>query len=218
MKNLIINADDFGLSKVFNKHIISLIEEWYISSTTVMVLKIDVNDQQEDIQQLLKLNKQKEISIWLHLDFEDGKIELTKENIEKQHKLFKIIFWVEPSHIDVHKFMQYANSDLDILLIEYAKEHNLPLRNRWRIDTNNSTTTKKPAFHATRKSYEEVIEFINTLDNERWEVLIHPWEHDPKCTSSLNEERIGDVELAKKLKPYLDNNWIKLRSFNDLRN
>ncbi len=37
MKKIIINADDFGYSYIFNKSILDLIKKKLISSTTVMV-------------------------------------------------------------------------------------------------------------------------------------------------------------------------------------
>ena len=37
MIKLIINADDFGYSKVFNEKILELLEKGYVKSTTVLV-------------------------------------------------------------------------------------------------------------------------------------------------------------------------------------
>ena len=53
MIKLIINADDFGYSKVFNEKILDLLEKDFIKSTTVLVNWI-TDEQKEQIQRLKK--------------------------------------------------------------------------------------------------------------------------------------------------------------------
>ena len=55
MKYLIINADDFGYSEVFNEKILELIEEGFVSSTSVMVDWMDEN-QKKQIEKLIELS------------------------------------------------------------------------------------------------------------------------------------------------------------------
>ena len=55
MIKLIINADDFGYSKVFNEKILDLLKKGYIKSTTVMVNWI--TQEQDKQNQILMLQK-----------------------------------------------------------------------------------------------------------------------------------------------------------------
>ena len=66
MKQLIINADGFGYSYIFNKSILYLIEKDLISSTTVMVNWI-TKEQDEQVQKLISLKNLHNVSIGLHL-------------------------------------------------------------------------------------------------------------------------------------------------------
>jgi hypothetical protein len=57
MKYLILNADDFGMSKVFNEVILNLIKDNKVTSTSVMVN--DVTDEMnEQIDKLIKQNQE----------------------------------------------------------------------------------------------------------------------------------------------------------------
>lgn len=68
MKYLIINADDFGLSSVFNEVILDLIKSGKVKSTTVMVDRI-TPDQDDQVSELISLSKTMDLSVGLHLDF-----------------------------------------------------------------------------------------------------------------------------------------------------
>ncbi len=68
MKNLIINADDFGYSKVFNQKILELIEKDFVTSTSVMVECID-GEQRRQVEKLIELSNTHNVSVGLHIDF-----------------------------------------------------------------------------------------------------------------------------------------------------
>ena len=100
MIKLIINADDFGSSAIFNEKIIDLLERDYVKSTTVLVDRV-TEIQQGQISRLINLYQDKRISIGLHLDFDNSKPALNQ--IKSQYKKFVSIFGFEPTHLDVHK-------------------------------------------------------------------------------------------------------------------
>ena len=67
MKRLIINADDFGISKEVNEGIVKGFQEGIITSTTVMA-------NMSEFEQAMKLaKKHSELSVGVHLNIIDGK-------------------------------------------------------------------------------------------------------------------------------------------------
>jgi len=52
-KNLIINADDFWMTPIYNKAILELLGEWSISSTSVMMSRMN-QSQKNDVLELKK--------------------------------------------------------------------------------------------------------------------------------------------------------------------
>jgi len=68
MISLIINADDFGMSYVFNESILELCESQKITSTSVMVSDIAIT-QKSQINRLINYSNNSLISIGLHLNF-----------------------------------------------------------------------------------------------------------------------------------------------------
>jgi len=213
MKYLIINADDFGYSKVFNPEILRLLKNGLISSTTVMIDQI--NDEQDtQVKKLIELNQSHNISVGLHLEFNDTNF---LHEIKRQHGKFISIFGFEPSHIDIHK-PTYLNNVADIIT-KYCNEKNLPYRNHKLNKTKAKLATKKEALNGTNMSLEELKSVIkNIKDDESCEILFHPGIYDPECKSSLNKQREDDVKKIEEINPFLKENNIKLVSFNDLAN
>ncbi|EKE07257.1 MAG: hypothetical protein ACD_18C00141G0014 [uncultured bacterium] len=210
MKYLIINADDFGYSKIFNTSILLLIKNRLISSTSVMVNW--VNDEQSDqISELLTLTKSHNLSIGLHLEFSDNNF---KAEIERQYKKFFSIFEFSPSHIDLHKSTFLKESYPSI--IEFCKEKNLPCRNH-KFDIDDVVKTKNEVMSGTRMSFDELKRTIeNFKDEESYEILFHPGSYDQNCKSSLNKERELDIKKIEEINKFLKENNIKLISYIDL--
>ncbi|MCK5477211.1 MAG: ChbG/HpnK family deacetylase [Candidatus Aenigmarchaeota archaeon] len=210
MKFLIINADDFGYSKIFNEKILNLIESNMISSTTVMANQINQN-QQSQIEKLIELAKSHNISIGLHLEFSNNSFEL---ETKKQFDKFISIFKFKPSHIDIHRYTDFEESVP--FVHEFCKQNNLPCRNH-NDDASGILTTKNEVFVGTEKSFEELQQWIcNLNDNESYEVLFHPGSYDPNSKSVLNKDRKLDFENIKKINPFLLKNDIKLITYFDL--
>ena len=203
MKKLIINADDFGMSKVFNEKILELLENGFIKSTTVMVNRI-TKEQNDHLKRLIGMYKI--VSIGLHLEFNiEEQIEM---KIKDQYQKFISIFKFPPSHFDVHKLI---NSKEVIMKVNKAvEEYNLPVRNhgiKARVKQ-----TSYPAFMPINFDINEIIGFFkNMKDNKSYELITHPGEYDQNCNSSLNERRIIEYKNIIKLQDYI-------KSHKDIRN
>lgn len=122
MIKLIINADDFGSSAVFNEKILDLLEKGYIKSTTVLVNRV-TESQRNQIKKLTDLYQNKRISVGLHLEFDDAEPALPQ--IESQYQKFISIFGFKPTHLDVHKSHPGALETIN----KFAERDNLPVRN-----------------------------------------------------------------------------------------
>ncbi len=213
MKYLIINAEDFGFSKVFNEKILELAERELISSVSVMVNHTNEN-QEDQIKKLLEISKNHNVSIGLHLEFLDEEFQLS---MEKQYEKFVSVFGFEPTHINLHKskFLEQSYP----LIMKFCKEKKVPCRNH-EIENKVSgvVQTDNPVFSGTRKVFRELQLILENLkEEESHEVLFHPGRYDPKCESNLNREREFDIKKIEDLNLILKENDIKLISYNDLK-
>ncbi|MEA2092444.1 MAG: ChbG/HpnK family deacetylase [Patescibacteria group bacterium] len=212
MKYLIINAEDFGFSKVFNEKILELAERELISSVSVMVNHINEN-QEDQVKKLIEISKKHNVSVGLHLEFLDEEFQPA---IERQYEKFNSIFQFKPTHIDLHKskFLKESYS----LIMEFCKKEKIPCRNH-KIESGvgGVIQTDNPVFSGTRKVFRELKLILGDLkEGESYEVLFHPGKYDPKCESNLNREREFDIKKIEDLNLLLKGNDIKLISFNDL--
>jgi len=219
MKSLIINADDFGYSPVFNTRILDLAEKNLVSSVSVMVLW-GIEKQEKQVERLKNLGN---ISIGLHFDLDnkEGKYsyENIKEEISKQFENFLKVFGFTPHFIDKHKWI-YSEEEAKAM-IDFAEEKKIAIKNSTtgliNPDILKVHTTTQRAFSMTKQGYEETINFLETLkDGETYELTCHPGEYDPECESSLNKEREKDYNDILKLEQILRKNNIQLISFKDL--
>ena len=210
MKKLIINADDFGYSKVFNEKILELLEKGLITSTTVMVNWVD-EKQEGQINKLINFSKEKPVSIGLHLEFIDRNF---GEEIERQYKLFKELFSLEPSHIDLHKWAFIEDSYP--LIQKFCKEKGLPCRNS-NVNSEDVIMTDGEVFNTMKKDFSEIELWVKSLDdNKTYEILFHPGTFDQTSKSSFNKEREDDVRNILRLNEILEINNVRLISFRDL--
>jgi len=108
-KYLIINADDFGMSQIFNEVILDLIKKDLIYSTTVMIDRVTDN-QKKQFDELIALSKNKNLSVGLHLEFRYSDY---PSQIKSQYNKFKEVLGFNPSHIDIHKAHSLMDSFSD---------------------------------------------------------------------------------------------------------
>jgi predicted glycoside hydrolase/deacetylase ChbG (UPF0249 family) len=81
MIRLIINCDDFGMSKIFNERILELLENGFAKSTTVMVQRV-TDEQDSQIRRLAALRSG--VSIGLHIEYDTAKP--LGHQVEEQYK------------------------------------------------------------------------------------------------------------------------------------
>ncbi|MFA5926111.1 MAG: ChbG/HpnK family deacetylase [Parcubacteria group bacterium] len=188
-RNLIINADDYGLSKKFNNGILELIERGIVTSTTVLVKRkfIKPND----------LLKHKTISIGLHLDLF---LESSGEDIENQIKKFKQLFKKLPSHLDGHRYYHLLPGNFSKVL-KIAKNYRLPVRSASSVDRKiiKKMGVKTPnqfiSWHPDRKN--KLFRDLKNAKTETVELLCHPGYFDPKSTASYNRQREMELRTLK---------------------
>lgn len=209
MKYLIINADDFGYSSIFNETILDLIKKNFITSTTVMVDYV-TQDQQNQVNKLIELNKNKNISVGLHLDLKSTNF---LEEIEKQYNRFISIFNFKPSHLDLHKW-SYLEKSYPIIQ-KFCIEKNIPCRKSI-LNSIGEISTHFEAISTTYLEFDRIKEKIILLEeNKSYEILFHPGTYDPNCKSSYNKQREIDVENIIQLNKILEKNNIKKITYND---
>lgn len=192
MKKIIINADDYGLSKEFNRGIIELITKEIVKSVTVMINRKYVFPEE--------LMKFPDLSIGLHL--EEKNFTNSEDFFESQIKKFKFVFKSLPSHLDGHQHCHLKKENRQIV-IKLALKYNLPVRSRYlkgRVDlmaNNIKTPNKLISWHPKRKDY-----FFNriSLTEERvTEIVCHPGYFDKKHRRKLkyNQQREKELEILK---------------------
>jgi len=209
-KYLIINADDFGMSQIFNEVILDLIKKDLIRSTTVMIDRV-ADNQKEQFDELIALSKNKNLSVGLHLEFKDSDY---PSQIKSQYQKFNDTLGFNPSHIDIHKAHGLMDSFSNVA--EFCRKNNLPLRNSGVLHEGIKTTSAE-AFFGSIADFEKIKEWIKTFeDGKYYEILFHPGKFDSSCKSSLNKDRERDVEHIKNLNGILDENNIKVVSYLDL--
>jgi predicted glycoside hydrolase/deacetylase ChbG (UPF0249 family) len=209
-KYLIINADDFGMSEIFNEVILDLINKDLIRSTTVLIDRV-TESQKKQFDELINLSKNKNLSVGLHLEFKDSDY---PSQIKSQYKKFKEILGFKPSHIDIHKAHSLMESFSDVA--KFCKENNLPLRNSG-VFHQGIKTTYTEAFFGSIADFENIKKWIKSFKEEKYyEILFHPGKFDSNCKSSLNKDRERDVEHIYNLNKILNENDIKLVSYLNL--
>lgn len=154
---LIINADDFGLSKSISDGIIEGIKSGYITSTSVMV-------NMEYAEYAIKKAIENNIScIGLHINFTKGYPVIPNANLIDENGMFlnqklqiennKLSYEdayneikaqinlidkysegkIKPDHLDTHHFVSH-NENIKKALIDISKEYNIPIRNEFECD------------------------------------------------------------------------------------
>ncbi|MCR4280708.1 MAG: ChbG/HpnK family deacetylase [Candidatus Komeilibacteria bacterium] len=215
MIKLIVTADDFGYSKLYNKMILELIEEQAVTSTSVMIDEID-NGQKDQVERLIQLSKKNLVSVGLHIYFKNINFEV---EIDRQFEKFVAVFGFEPSHLDIHK-KDYLKEGFP-LIQEFCKKKNIPCKNLSLFDDklmniDGLITTKDSIFDGTRKTFSQISEWLGSLRGGSYCINFHPGYYDPNSVSSLNKEREADAENIRKMVRGLSEYNIELANFNDL--
>tara|TARA_B100000508_G_scaffold141015_2_gene145081 strand:- start:39 stop:665 length:627 start_codon:yes stop_codon:yes gene_type:complete len=186
MKQLVINADDFFLSSIFNEVILECISKGIVSATSAMVDRYN-DTHAEQIKSL----KESGAAIGLHIEFASN--EDFDAQILQQYERFKELFEQEPSHIDMHKH-EYRDEGYPCIM-EFAALRDIPYRHSLENAGPGKTTTRQ-SFSGISNSSDKIAIWIQDFeDGESGELVMHPGSFDPNCKTSLNYER--EVEVTK---------------------
>lgn len=209
--NLIVDADDFWTSRVFNNEMITLCEQNKLTGVSIMVRR-GIESQLSDVLALKNACTNKNISLWLHFILnvdEDYKV-----SIEEQHSLFISLFGQAPTHFDIHKDL--PDEEWKKLIREKADVLWIPLRNRWEAELSHKHTDWI-RYIAYQKSQAELEEWLAWLEKGKtYEIVFHPWKYDPDSHSNWNAEREGDVKMIHHLYSVWDNYDIHFISQKDI--
>ena len=195
---LIVNADDFGYSHSINKGIIKAIENGIVTSTSVMVNATAANEAKD-------LTKYPDLSVGLH--FELKEVADVEAELKRQIEKFVAIVGKMPDHLDTHK-RHTTDEGIKEVLEEYAKEHNLPVRNF------NAKHIGSFGINSNDASVAQLERSIDEATDENNELMTHCGYSDDYLRehSSYNDPR--EQELAsicdQSVKDYLAEQDIKL--------
>lgn len=238
---LIINADDFGLSKSISDGIITGIKGGYITSTSIMA---NMEYAEYAIKEAIKNGIN---CIGLHINFtigrpiidntrlvdEEGKFLYKDKQIENPLLTYEDAYneiiaqlkmidrfsngQIKIDHLDGHHHL-YRNSNIRKAIIDIAKEYNLPIRNEFECDISRPDILYKD-FSINNVSINSLKEMVSKYQDENMtiELMTHPGYIDnytKTITSYLGRENeLETLKLAKE-KGIFDN--MELISFKQL--
>lgn len=203
MLKLIINADDFGLTRGCNQGIIKALKEGFVTDTTVMI-------NMEAGLEAINIAKDSGIkSIGLHLNLTCGKPVLAAEKVrslinqegslyKRESSMYASInlkeaeaeLWAQVekffatgmtlNHIDSHHHV-HRHEGLAEIFIDIAKKLNVPLRQtgeamREKIAAHGVKTTDSIAleFYDQGVSMDNLCKILDNYDNGALEIMTHP--------------------------------------------
>lgn len=240
---LIVNADDFGISKAINLGIIEAHREGIVRSTTLMC-------NMEAVDHAIKLAKENpELGVGIHfvlttgkpltdgveslvdndgnfIKFEEiaekGKSEDIKNELECQLNKF-LSYGIKPTHIDTHHHVHRIEKVFEVIK-EIAIKNNLPVRLIEEFDSSmyegiKSTSKFSESFYNKDMITEE--ELIKLLDEfkdfETVEIMSHPGYLDQNILNrtSYAIERTMELQtlVSRKVKEYIKEKNIELINF-----
>jgi predicted glycoside hydrolase/deacetylase ChbG (UPF0249 family) len=211
MKYLIIDAGDFGYSRVFNIKILEQIEKKFFTSVSAMVSWID-NQQEDQVDKLRRIHDNFDISVGLHVEFKN---ENFTSQIQEQFEKFISIFNFEPDYIDIHKYIYLQNGYPEIM--KFCAENGIPCKN-YEIAGPKAIMPESLTYDATEKGIEEIKTWLKNLENGKIHLIqFHPGIYDPDSKSSFNEIREVDAKNVEAINYFFKEFDIKPASFKFLK-
>lgn len=239
MKKIILNVDDFGLTKGINQAVFELNELGVVKSTTALVNSPYFA---HDIKAALK---REDLGVGIHLtiDLFDAQLyhpSLCDENNKfytaKTHDLtrgldsevvyaewkaqiekFINIAGVKPSHIDSHHHVHILNHNANIAVARLAKEYQLPVRE---FKTESYSSICNSEFYNDGATVEQLKCSIHELIDsgcDYLDVMIHPAIVDDELmniTSYNTKRKVEyDVLASNEFQHYLSQNQIEVSNY-----
>lgn len=178
---LIITADDYGMSPLFNRGIEELASLGLITEVSVMIKRPYLEPRHLDA---LK------VPIGLHLELKEGS---SLQEITAQIHAFRKKFRELPAYLDGHQHQHLTAKNLPLILA-VAKKFHLPIRSRYPEDrslikkSGISTSDNFISWHPTRISILQT----HLVEAQRYsasELVVHPGYYDVHCSYPYNRER-----------------------------
>lgn len=213
MKLVVVNADDFGLTRGVNRGIVEAHQRGIVTSTSLLV------DAAASAAAAALAESLPDLSVGLHLDLDGVTAEHVPAELERQLRRFQELKGSLPTHVDTH---HNSHGDPGILrhVLAFTRRHDLPLRGH-------STARVCSRFYG-QWGGETHLEQIGVAGLARLlsegvaegitELICHPGYPDPELRSSYAAER--ETEVATLCDPgaraVLDARGIRLIGFRDL--
>ncbi|OGP73016.1 MAG: hypothetical protein A2W09_07435 [Deltaproteobacteria bacterium RBG_16_50_11] len=227
---LIVNADDFGLSRGVNRGIVKAYENGIVTSASLMVRSSAASEA------AAYGRKNPGLCLGLHFDlgewvYRDGhwvplyEVVPIKDNraveVEAYRQLdaFRRILGQDPTHMDSHQHI-HLREPVNSIIFEIALKVGVPLRHRseeicYRGDFYGQTDDGKP--NSAGIDADRLLQILENLTPGITELSCHPAEGDDIITMYRKEREIELVTLCNpRIRSAIKNINIELCSFKDI--
>lgn len=190
-KNLIVHADDFGLTPGISRGILQAIRQGVVSSTSVIIETPYLST----TKKLIKNNP--DVDWGIHVVIENPTQPLDRyitNETERQIALFQKYFRKRPSHIDFHKGFQF-NTKIYFALRMLVLKHGLAFR----YDNRHGVVTDFYGFHNRTNTIDcihkqSLIHILSRISPGFTELVCHPGNTSGRLADPYRAQR--SIELA----------------------
>lgn len=228
MKQLIVNADDFGLSKGVNRGIIESHLKGIVTSTSLMVDGIAADEAKNLLQY-------PNLSVGLHFNITDeglkadiikrvilplSKVDKVRNEFERQFEKFIKIVGYLPDHLDSHHQI-HLHKKVRSIFEEYSQKYKIPVRsfsNVNFIDTFFGWNFLRQK-ELKKISTEALLTVLSNIKEGFNELMCHPGYVDKTLKSSYSEEREIEIKAltSEKVIEYIKENKIELINWKKMK-
>lgn len=233
-KMLIVNCDDFGLSKGINEAVLEGFKKSYISSTTIMVNQaytenaLNIWKENSEIMNVglhfcLDMEKPLSKSWGDYLD-ENGKFrrphreslhlvpeELIEEELRLQIEKAESL-GCKLTHIDSHHHVHIVHENVNNVVVKVAREIGLPIR------TNENMI---PSFYDKGVTRENLAREIENIGDRYMDLMCHISKADEELArkTSYYDMRLKEDEILEEMivEEYLKEKEVVLGSYRDIK-
>jgi predicted glycoside hydrolase/deacetylase ChbG (UPF0249 family) len=234
---LIVNADDFGLSRGVNAGVIKAHEHGIVTSASLMVRRPAA------AEAAAFARRNRGLSLGLHLDMgewvprDDGEWEPVYEvvpldefdvvdaEVQRQLARFRELVGSDPTHVDSHQHIHtHVQPLVGVAFGRVARELSIPLRHRaldvsYRGDLYGQTELGQPAPEAI--SVERLLDILRSIEPGATELACHPGEGEDldELDTLYRAEREQELRILcdPRVRETIEREHIQLRSFAELR-
>jgi len=182
MKQLIVNADDFGLTEGVNQGVATAHEQGIVTSASLMVRRPGARSAAAYALERTNLGVGLHIDLgeWVYRDGVWHAVQVVEsapsEEILQQLTLFRALMGRDPTHLDSHQHV-HRDEPVASALLEVARDLGVPLRGRdvkvkYRGDFYGQTSKGEPLHHAI--GVRALVELLDAFPSGVTELGCHP--------------------------------------------